>query len=64
MLVNVGQSKREILVGENKTKHFDMRLTPSESNALEHLAKRAGVSRSNYLRSFIRRAANKKRIPV
>ncbi len=49
---------------ENKTKHFDMRLTPRENNALEHLAKRAGVSRSNYLRSFIRRTAKRKGIPV
>lgn len=49
---------------ETKDKYFNMRLTPRENLALEALAKRKGVSKSNYLRSHIRREANKKRIPV
>jgi len=49
---------------ETKDKHFQMRLTPRESNAFEALAKRAGVSKSTYLRQFIRSEAKKKRIPV
>jgi predicted DNA-binding protein len=49
---------------ETKSKHFDMRLTPRENNALEALAKRDGVSKSNYLRNHIRAQAHKKRIPI
>lgn len=49
---------------DTKTKHFDMRLTPRESVALEALAKRKGVSKSDYLRQYVRREANKKKIPV
>ena len=49
---------------ETKDKHFQMRLTPRENNALEALAKRKGVSKSNYLRSHIRREAKKRKIPV
>lgn len=47
-----------------KSKHFDMRLTPRENNALEALAKRKGVSKSTYLREHIRAQAAKKDIPV
>jgi len=49
---------------EIKDKQFHMRLSPRENNALEALAKREGVSKSNYLRNFIRNQAKKKRIPV
>lgn len=49
---------------EIKDKQFHMRLSPRENNALEALAKRDGVSKSNYLRNFIRTQAKKKRIPV
>jgi len=49
---------------DKKSRHFDMRLTPQEMLALEALAKRAGMSKSNYLRGHIRCEATKKRIPV
>ncbi len=49
---------------EIKDKQFHMRLSPRENNALEALAKRQGVSKSNYLRNHIRSQAKKKRIPV
>jgi predicted DNA-binding protein len=49
---------------ETKDKQFHMRLTPRESNALDALAKRDGVSKSNYLRNYIRAQAQKKRIPT
>jgi predicted DNA-binding protein len=49
---------------ETKDKPFQMRLTPREKNALEALAKRAGVSKSAYLRRYLEREAKKARIPI
>ena len=49
---------------ETKDKQFHMRLTPRYSNALDALAKREGVSKSNYLRNHIRSEAKKKGIPT
>jgi predicted DNA-binding protein len=49
---------------ETKDKQFHMRLSPRENNALDALAKREGVSKSNYLRNYLRNQAKKKGIPV
>jgi len=49
---------------DTKDKQFQMRLNESEGLALEQLSKRAGVSKSNYLRRYIRKEAKKKKIPV
>ncbi len=51
-------------MNEKKTKHFDMRMTPSEARALEILAKREGISKSQVIINFIRAQAAKKGIPV
>jgi AraC-like DNA-binding protein len=47
-----------------KNKQFHMRLESSESLALGQLARRAGMSKSQYLRQFIRTEAKKAKIPV
>jgi predicted DNA-binding protein len=49
---------------DTKDKQFQMRVTPRESNALEALAKRKGLSKSQYLRRYIEREAKKARIPI
>jgi len=49
---------------ETKDKPFQMRLTPRENNALEALAKRKGISKTEYLRRFLRAEAKKARIPI
>jgi predicted DNA-binding protein len=49
---------------ERKTKHFDMRLTPAVNRALKDLAKRDGVTKTDYLVNYVRRQAKKKGIPV
>jgi predicted HicB family RNase H-like nuclease len=49
---------------ETKDKPFQMRLTPRESNALEALAKRKGISKTEYLRRHLRAEAKKARIPI
>lgn len=49
---------------ETKDKQFHMRLTPRENNALEALAKRAGLSKTEYLMRYIRAEAKKARIPI
>lgn len=49
---------------EIKRKQFQMRLNESETLALETLAKREGVSKSQYLRRHIRAQAKKKKIPI
>ena len=49
---------------ETKSKHFDMRIEPSTNRALTTLAKRKGVSKSQYLVNYIRDQAKKKGIPV
>lgn len=48
----------------DKDKQFHMRIDSSESLALVVLAKRAGLSKSQYLRQLIRREAKKAKIPV
>lgn len=49
---------------DTKSKHIDVRITPRESNALEALAKRKGLSKSEYLRRYLQREAKKARIPI
>jgi len=49
---------------ETKDKPFQMRLTPRENNALEALAMRKGISKTEYLRRYLRREAKKARIPI
>ena len=49
---------------DTKDKRLHTRLTPKENNALEQLAKRQGLSKSEYLRRYIRREAKKARIPT
>jgi len=49
---------------ETKDKPFQMRLTPRESNALEALAKRQGISKTEYVRRYLQRQAKKARIPI
>ena len=45
---------------ERKSKHFDMRIEPSVDRALTELAKRADVSKSQFLVNYIRRQAKQK----
>jgi len=45
---------------ERKSKHFDMRLTPSINTALARLAKHAGMTKTDFLVNHIRREAKKK----
>ena len=49
---------------DTKDKQLHMRLSPSEAIALQQLAKRKGLSKSSYLRQYIRRQAKRSRIPV
>jgi len=41
-----------------------MRMSPRENLALGQLAKRAGVSKTQYLRRYIERQAKKAKIPI
>ena len=41
-----------------------MRVSPRESLALEQLAKRSGLSKTEYLRRYIEREAKKAKIPI
>lgn len=44
---------------EKKTKHFDMRLTETENRALEAMAKRENISKTQVLVNYITRQAKR-----
>ena len=39
---------------EKKTKHFDMRMTPTDQRLLKRLAKQAGVTQTQYIVNYVR----------
>jgi len=49
-------------MGSVKDKRFELRLTEQEATALQKLADRTGVSRSNWVALAIMRAAKRKKV--